>query len=343
VLPGCPSSGSLGSVLLVAVMSAACASDAPVPADAETSAGTSADQVIAAAPGRIEGAGEAVELGAGVEGVIEAIRVRAGDEVAAGEALAVLRREDIPAEAAAATASLHKAEAALQRLLRGGRDEERRRATADTVYAEAVVDEARSRYARAEALFAAGAEARSRRDEALRDLRTAEAGLTRAREAATLADRAPLQEEITHARAAVAEAEARVRVAEERDRQRYVFAPFAGTVVRVHMHAGETYSVFAPRPILTLADLSSRSVRAEVDERDTPHISVGQSARIEADGVPVVEGRVSWLSPMMGRKTTRSDDPAEKADRDVREVLVTLSDDTPLPLGHRVTVRFLAR
>ena len=46
----------------------------------------------------------------------------------------------------------------------------------------------------------------------------------------------------------------------------------------------------------------------------------------------------------MGRKTVRSGDPAEKTDRDILEVLVALPPESVvLPIGLRVTVRFMAK
>jgi hypothetical protein len=42
----------------------------------------------------------------------------------------------------------------------------------------------------------------------------------------------------------------------------------------------------------------------------------------------------------MGRKKIQSGDPAEKADRDVLEVMVDIEGNNQLPLGLRVVVRF---
>jgi hypothetical protein len=46
----------------------------------------------------------------------------------------------------------------------------------------------------------------------------------------------------------------------------------------------------------------------------------------------------------MGKKRIFTDDPAEKVDRDVLEVTITLSTDDAksLPIGLRVTVQFLS-
>jgi multidrug resistance efflux pump len=89
------------------------------------------------------------------------------------------------------------------------------------------------------------------------------------------------------------------------------------------MRVGEAFSTVLPRPIVMMADLSERRIRAEVDERDLPKIRLNQRVRISAEGFQQsFGGKVIWTSVVMGRKTARSTDPAEKADRDILESLI---------------------
>jgi hypothetical protein len=54
-----------------------------------------------------------------------------------------------------------------------------------------------------------------------------------------------------------------------------------------------------------------------------------------------LEATIDYEAPTMGRRHTRTGDPAEKSDRDVLELLVDLTpSDVRLPLGLRVTVQF---
>src|SRR5271163_672762 len=53
------------------------------------------EPIALACPGRIEGKSETVAVGAGTDGVIQAIRVREGDEVTKGEALAEIACSDL--------------------------------------------------------------------------------------------------------------------------------------------------------------------------------------------------------------------------------------------------------
>jgi multidrug resistance efflux pump len=117
-------------------------------------------------------------------------------------------------------------------------------------------------------------------------------------------------------------------------------------VLRVEIHAGETVSSLVPRPLFLLADTSRLRVRAEVDERDIGRVHVGQPVQVTADalGPAVLTGKVVRLSPLMGRRTVVSGDPAEKTDRDTLEVLAELDPAPVSPaIGLRVTVRFLTR
>ncbi len=320
-------------------------SQAPMqPLAGDQEAGT-AEEVIVAAPGRIEGASESVEVGAPMDGIIKALLVTEGQRVQAGDTLVALVCDDLESAEAAARARAEAAKQTRTRLLRGSRDEERREAEARRVAGEAERDQARRRYERVERLFQTDLiVSRDDLDRARRDLDVAEAALTAAAEREALVKAGPLPEEIARANADVEAAERTTREAASRVEKCSIRAPSAGTVLRCHLKAGEQVSLALPRAVVTLADTSSYRVRAEVDERDVGKISVGQEALVtaEAIGGGSLKGRVSRIEPLMGRKRIRTGDPAEKSDRDVQEVIIDLEPGpATLPVGLRVTVRFL--
>jgi multidrug resistance efflux pump len=121
-------------------------------------------------------------------------------------------------------------------------------------------------------------------------------------------------------------------------------APISGTITRVNMRAGQAFSTVMPHPIVTMADLTEQRIRAEVDERDLSRIMVNQRVRIQVEGYQKpLAGRVIWTSVVMGRKTARSTDPADKSDRDILETLIAPERSAVrLPIGLRVLVEFLA-
>ena len=138
----------------------------------------------------------------------------------------------------------------------------------------------------------------------------------------------------------------RRRVALERSTSasRSLIPPIDGTVLRVYARRGESFSTVTPRTLFSLADTSSRHIKAEIDERDIDKVSVGQKVVIQADALDGnrLKGSVVRISAMMGRKSITTGDPSDKSDRDILEAVIDL-DGNPLslPIGLRVTVQFL--
>jgi multidrug resistance efflux pump len=154
-----------------------------------------------------------------------------------------------------------------------------------------------------------------------------------------------LQEDTARADADVLAAEGRVRTAQERIGKCSIVAPIDGTVLRVYARRGESFSTVTPRPLFSLADTSTRHIKAEVDERDVDKVSVGQNVIIQADALDgkKLRGSVARISAMMGRKSISTGDPSDKSDRDILEAVIDLDDNSrPLPIGLRVTVQFLS-
>lgn len=301
------------------------------------------DWVVLACPGRVEGVGEAISIGAGIDGVIAEIRVKEGEPVAVGQIVAVINRDELVAQLSESRAAAESARAAKERLLRGGRDEARDKAGAETEAAKAMVEQAEARHGRYQRLFEQGVVSADVRDETLRNLKVAEANLEASRKNEKLVKAEPLEEELEKAGAEVRAADERVRAITQMLAKRQIKSPVEGTVLRTNMKTGETYSTFTPQPILTVADTSSLRVRAEVDERDIGNIFVGQRAVIGGEGLgeKKMKGRVARISSQMGRKKVRTGDPAEKSDRDILEVLVDLEEkDHALIVGLRVIVQF---
>lgn len=302
------------------------------------------EEVALACTGRIEGESEAVAVGAGMDGIIAEVRVKEGEQVAAGALVAVIERRELAAELSEARAAVERAKALRDRLLTGSRTEERDRAGAQSSSAAAVVRQAQARYERYEKLYEQGVISADVRDEALRDVEVARANLRAARKNEEFINASPLTEELAKADAEVQAAEQRVRSVAEQVKKCEVRAPVAGTILRTNMKVGEAYSTFAPQPIVTMADTSRFRVRAEVDERDVDKIYLGQKVLITGDAFQNrnLFGRVSRLSSQMGRKKVLTGDPAEKSDRDVLEVLVDVEGrDKSLVVGLRVTAQFL--
>ena len=309
----------------------------PLPARAEPAA-----VVLAAAQGRVEGKDEAIEVGAGVSGVVRRFSVREGQFIHKDDVVAELDCENLDAEIQSWTENTASLKAVKARLIRGSRPEERSMVRQRVNAAIAVHDQAQTRYSRLAPLLSTGDISKDAVDQAKRDVATAKAAVEAARDQERLVTADPLPEELAKAEADIASAKAHRRKAELERAKCTIRTPITGTVLQVFMRPGETYSVLAGEPLISIANLSEKRVRAEVEERDLARTFVGQKVLVLPEGFNnQLQGEVQWLSPKMGRKKTRSPDPAERTDRDVREVIVSLgSQASTLPVGLRVVVEF---
>lgn len=304
---------------------------------------------ICSATGRVEGASATAELGAAIDGVIEAVLVEEGDSVAAGQIVARIEAKDLAAAVRAAVAEVESLKQKKARLLRGSRDEERAEARARVDAARAAAVRAKENHARAKDLLDRGSGPLEDEEVARRDAEVAEAEHAAAVAHRTFVEAAALPEDVAGADADILAAEARREEAAARLEKSLVRSPIAGTVLKRFLEPGESVSTQFPRPIVAIADLSRRRVRADVDERDVALVKISQRVAVSAPalGGKTLAGRVARIGAAMGRRQVRSGDPAEKSDRDVLQVILDIDiaagndDAARLPVGLRVEVAFL--
>lgn len=303
--------------------------------------------VVAAAPGRIEGASETYRIGTSAQGPVQSILVKSGERVTKGQPLIKIACGQLSAEEASLTARVQAARARLDRLRSGARREELDRAEAAVRADTARWQQARSSAERARELHA------NRKflsdaalDESLRDESTAKAQLEGSQAALSLLRAGPRPEEVQEAEHDLAALKHSLLSTATLLSYCTVTAPVTGNILRVHVTEGELVSPFNPVTLVSLSDESKTRVRVEVDEKDVAKVTLRQKARVLADALPnqPLTATVEEVSRTMGRKKTLTTDPADKSDRDVLEVLVALDGVAPaLPVGLRVTVQFLGR
>ena len=289
--------------------------------------------------GIVEPADREARLAGASPGVIEKILVKEGDHVAGGEALLVLESAVEIAAVKSAEADLASAQANLLRTVNGLRTEDRDAAVADAASARARAELSESARVRAEQLFKGGAmnqdELDRARQNAAADKQTARAAEARA-QAARVGSRS---EDVSAARAAMVAADARVAQAKATLDRRQIRAPYAGEVLQVKARTGEYYTPGASEAPVVLGDTRRLRVRMDVDERDIGRVKVGQGAFAVADAFPGVKfaGKVAEIGHRMGRKNVRTDDPTERIDTKILEVVIDLDEVARLVPGLRVT------
>jgi len=310
-----------------------------------TSANDTSAAVVFASPGRVEGASETTQVGAAADGVLKSVYVKEGQYVKRGTLLGEIACDDLQPALQTAMAEADSARQTRARLLRGARDEEKKIATEKTSAARATFEEAKSRMDMQRSLYQKEQVSRATYDQAVRDLGVADANLRAALRTEELVAAPPLQEDMARVDADVLAAEGRVRTVQERIGKCSIVAPIDGTVLRVYARRGESFSTVTPRPLFSIADTSTRHIKAEVDERDVDKLFAGQNVIIQADALDgkKLRGSVARISAVMGRKSISTGDPSDKSDRDILEAVIELEDNSrPLPIGLRVTVQFFS-
>jgi HlyD family secretion protein len=299
--------------------------------------------IALASPGRIEGLSDAIDVGGAVDGVIRSIHVREGQRVVRGQVLAELDCRDLESALPIAQAEADSLRQVRERLMRGSRTEEREAAAQNTAAAKAILAQASAVLERNRTLVATDSISKVAYEETMRNASVAQAEYQKALRHEQLVNAGPLPEEVGRANADLQAAEQRIKLADEKLGKCVIHAPMDGTILRVLLREGESFALVSPRPVFTMANISGRRVRAEVDERDVGRVRIGQRVRASSEAYSgrTFTGTVTRLAIEMGRKSVLTGDPADKADRDILEVTAQLDGATELPVGLRVTVEFI--
>jgi RND family efflux transporter MFP subunit len=217
-------------------------------------------------------------------GRLEELRVEEGDRVKAGEIIARLEASDVNAALAAAKAALGQAEAGLESANALGREAKLRFER---------VEELREKKLASEAEYD---QARAAHETAVANIGSAQAGLTVAR--------------------------ANVQWAEVQVENTIIRAPFDGTVLTKTADVGEVVAPFASSAssrgaVVTIADMTSLEVEADVSEANIQQIHIDQPSLITLDALPAepYRGRVKKIVPT--------------ADRSKATVMVKVAFDQP--------------
>jgi HlyD family secretion protein len=231
------------------------------------------------------------------QGLLTAISVARGDQIAKGAALFT---QDDTAERAArdqAARQLSQAEQQLANLETGGKPTEVTQAGANLADARANLARAERDLQRDEALLRRGYATAQSVDQRRADHRSAEAKV-QAAEAALAQAKAPMgrQREIEAQRAAVAAARAAVAMAQWRLDQRTVTAPVSGHVADVLAQPGETMAAGAP--VVSILAPENIFVRFFVPETALSSLHRGEPVAFACDGCPSgFVGTISYISP----------------------------------------------
>jgi HlyD family secretion protein len=290
--------------------------------------------------GIVEPKDREIQVAGEVSGRIARYLVEEGQQVEAGAVLVELESSAERAALAAAEADVEAKKAELSRVAKGLRAED-----VDAVVAEGEAAKARAELSsgtleRTEKLAKGGGATvdeldRARRQAAI-DARSADAAEAR-RKAALAGSR---QEDVLVARAALLGAQARRDQAKAAVERLQVKAPITGEILWVKFRGGEYYNTQGAFPLLVMGNTQQLRVRMDADERDVGKLRIGAPAYATLNAFPGEKfaGKVVEIGRRMGRKNIRTDDPAERIDTKILEVVVELAEKDRLVPGLRVLV-----
>lgn len=292
---------------------------------------------LVAGNGVVEPAEREVRVAGASPGRIARIPVHEGDRVRAGDALAELESGPERAALAAAEAEVALSEAELARARRGSRAEDLDAAEAEAEAARARASLSAQVLARIENLARTGAATPDERDRARRqsEVDGATARQVEARRRAARNGSRP--EDIAIAVARLRAALARRDQSRANVERLTIRAPADAEVLVLKYRVGEYYSPSGD-PLAVLGDTRVLRARIDVDEREIARIQLGANAFVSADAFPGrrFAGRVVDIARRFGRRNVRTDDPAERIDTKVLEVVIELAQRDGLVIGQRV-------
>lgn len=289
--------------------------------------------------GLVEPAQRETRVAAQVTAVVKKVAVTEGQVVSAGDLLVQLENGVEVAQRDASQADLAAERAALSRTMKGLRVEDRDAVSADTQAAKARAELSQSVLQRTEQLAKTGAATPDELERARRSAQQDQAGFKAADARLRAAESGSRGEDIALQRARVLAAEARLAQAQAQLDRLSIRAPINGEVLQVKVREGELYSFQNAEPLLVMGDTRTLRVRMDVDERDIAKVRVGARAAVTADafGDTRFEGSVVEVGRRFGRKNVRTDDPTERNDTKILEVLIQLESKGQLVPGQRVT------
>jgi HlyD family secretion protein len=293
-----------------------------------------------AGPGRVEPSSEDIKIGSELSGRLKVVNVEEGDAIRRGQVLAELENADYRAQVESARANVIAKQAVLRKVINGARRQERDEAESSVNEANAVTENAKSELHRRQELFSAGVVSREELERYAREADVAQAKYEAAVQQHALVDDRAREEDQSFAEADLQLAQAQLDEAQARYDKTFIRSPIDGTVLRKHHRSGESVSNSStvPDPVLTIGDRKALRVRVDVDETDVSKVNAGQKAYVTADafGKQKFWGHVVRVGQQLGPKNVRTDEPTEKVDTKILEILVELDPGSQLPDGLRV-------
>lgn len=259
---------------------------------------------VAIANGKADVEGGMIQVAARRAGIVREVYVQEGDKVVKGQILARQEDDEPKLSAARAAAAVDQAKAQIALL-------------------QVQLSTAQREHQRLQELVSTNFVAAQKVDQAADKIREAQANLQAQR-------------------AGIATAQAALEEARYNLELTIIRAPSDGRIARRYANPGSGASTLNVSNMFDLEPTAPRIVRAEIAEGSLPHVAIGQTVQIapESDPTKIYNGKVMRRAAVFGARKLQSDDPTERTDDRVVEVVVS-ADTAPFLIGQRVLVKFM--
>lgn len=283
-------------LLAIALSSAACKSGYPV--SARNTPGSEAKEARAVKVAQVSeiameqtvtvtgtlAAYDQATVSAKVPGRVKSIAVDLGSVVRQGQIIAQIEQQDYQLRLQQAEAALAQARARVGLPPEGKDDRIDPEKTGTVRQAQALLDDAKLKFERAENLFQRGVLAKAQLDAAEAEYKVA---LSRYQDAV---------EEIRNRQALVVQRRSELEIARQQLVDSSIYAPFNGIVQEKRASIGEYLAAGAP--LVNVVRMDPLRLKAEVPERESRNVRVGQQVRVSLEGDPnVYTGNIARISP----------------------------------------------
>jgi len=296
----------------------------------------------------VEASSQNIAVGAPVGAVVERVAVTVGDTIKKGDVLFELDPRELRASLVSREAAVVVTQSQLEKLLQGTRPEQIPPAEARVVEAQAaqraaqaLLDEARSQFSRAEAMEDARSLsveeiARRRFAVAAAEARVAQAdaGPAEAKAQVDLLRAGTWAPDILVARSQVAEAQASVEAVKIELDRRIVRSPIDGQVLQSNIRVGE-FAQAGPlaSPLMLVGSVNPLHVRIDVDEHEAWRVKPGARAEAFVRGNKDIKTTLTFVrfEPFVIPKRSLTGESTERVDTRVLQVVYAF-DPSGLPI-----------
>lgn len=236
-----------------------------------------------------------VELNTKLAGTIKKLSVEAGDVVKQNQMVAELSRSDLLAQRERDSLTVVKAEAHLNDLLSGAREQEKKEAAANLNIAKANYEKAHNDYIRMETLFQQGAVSETELEKARQALELAKYQLEASEARLSLLMAGTRPQVIEAARAEVERSKAILKTTEAMIEDLYIYSPIDGIVLSKNFEEGEFVAMGTS--LATVADLNNLWIKVYIPVDSLPHIKLGQKVHFTVSGIDrIFSGEVQEIA-----------------------------------------------